>query len=335
MNQRFRVVIADFITGPPAPERQILGDLADVVVLNAASEAELAGQVEGADAIILYHCLSITRTTLARLQQCKVLVRAGVGIDNVDYAFARTRGIPVVNIPDYGSEDVSDSAIGMMLSLTRGIAFLNSRLRAGLGPWSYEQVQPLYRLRNRSIGIVGLGRIGTAAALRAKALGMRVLFYDPFKADGYEKALGIERAETLESLLRQVEVVSLHCPLTESTHHLMNADALALLPAGAYLINTARGGLVDTAAVAEAIARGHLAGAALDVLEREPPLDDLLVEAWKDPHHPAHHKVIINPHAAFYSEEGFAEIREKSAHACRRTLEGKPLRNVVNEGLPR
>jgi D-3-phosphoglycerate dehydrogenase/C-terminal binding protein len=253
-----------------------------------------------------------------------------VGIDNVDHAFARTRGIPVVNIPDYGSEDVADSAIGMMLSLTRGIALLNSRLRAGVGPWSYEQVQPLYRLRNRSMGLVGLGRIGTAVALRAKALGMRVLFYDPFKADGYEKSLGIGRAETLESLLRQAEVLSLHCPLTESTHHLIDAVALAQLPAGAYLINTARGGLVNTAAVAEAIAGGHLAGAALDVLEQEPPLDDPLVEAWQDPQHPAHHRVIINPHAAFYSEEGFAEIREKSAHACRRALKGKPLRNVVN-----
>jgi D-3-phosphoglycerate dehydrogenase/C-terminal binding protein len=330
MNQRFRVVIADFITGTPAPERQILADLADVEVLNATSEAELIGKVEGADAIILYHCLSITRSTLARLGQCKVLVRAGVGIDNVDYAFARTRGIPVVNIPDYGSEDVADSAIGMMLALTRGIALLNARLRAGLGPWSYEQVQPLYRLRNRTMGLVGLGRIGTAVALRAKALGMRVLFYDPFKPDGYEKALGIGRAETVESLLQQAEVLSLHCPLTESTHHFINAEALARLPAGAYLVNTARGGLVDTAAVAEAIASGHLAGAALDVLEQEPPLDDPLVAAWRDPQHPAHHRVIINPHAAFYSEEGFAEIREKSAHACRRALEGKPLRNVVN-----
>ncbi len=330
MNQRFRVVIADFITGTPAPEEQILADLADVEVLNATSEAELIGKVEGADAIILYHCLSITRSTLARLGQCKVLVRAGVGIDNVDYAFARTRGIPVVNIPDYGSEDVADSAIGMMLALTRGIALLNARLRAGLGLWSYEQAKPLYRLRNRTMGLVGLGRIGTAVALRAKALGMRVLFYDPFKPDGYEKALGIGRAETLESLLQQAEVVSLHCPLTESTHHLINARALARLPAGAYLVNTARGGLVDTAAVAEAIATGRLAGAALDVLEQEPPLDDPLVAAWRDPQHPAHHRVIINPHAAFYSEEGFAEIREKSAQACRRALEGKPLRNVVN-----
>jgi D-3-phosphoglycerate dehydrogenase/C-terminal binding protein len=330
MNPPFRVVITDFITGPPAPERQILGELAEVAALNATDEAELAGHVESADAIILYHCLSITRATLARLEQCKVLVRAGVGIDNVDHAFARTLGIPVVNIPDYGSEDVADSAIGMMLSLTRGISLLNSRLRAGLGPWSYEQVQPLYRLRNRTLGIVGLGRIGTAVALRAKALGMRVRFYDPFKADGYEKALGIGRADTLESLLRQAEVVSLHCPLTESTHHVINAAALALLPAGAYLVNTARGGLVDTAAVAEAIAGGRLAGAAFDVLEQEPPLHDPLVEAWKDPGQPAHHKVIINPHAAFYSEEGFMEIREKSALACRRALEGKPLRNVVN-----
>jgi C-terminal binding protein len=330
MSDTFKVVITDFITGDLEPERRILSDLAEVVALNAGSEAELRGQVEEADAIVLYHCVSMTETTLAQLQRCKLIVRAGVGIDNVDYRYARTRGIPVVNIPDYGSEDVADTAIGMMLALVRGIHFLNSRLREGMGEWSYRQVAPLNRLRNRTMGIVGLGRIGTATALRAKALGMDTVFYDPFKPDGYEKALGIRRVETLQSLLGQANVVSLHCPLTDANHHMIDAKALEYLPMGSYLINTARGGLVETAAIADAIANGRLAGAAFDVLEQEPPLDDKLVRAWQDPRHPAYHQVIINPHAAFYSEEGFGEIRMKSAQACRRALEGKELRNVVN-----
>lgn len=330
MNKKCKVVITDFITGSLEPEERILNDLAEVVAIDARSEEDLRGVVEDADAIILYHCLWISKDTIARLKKCKLIVRAGVGIDNVDYAYARTCGIPVVNIPDYGSEDVADTAMGMMLSLMRGIHFLNSRLRSGIGAWSYTQVQPLSRLRNSTIGIVGLGRIGTAMALRAKALGMNVAFYDPFKSDGYDKALGIKRVETLQGLLEGAKAVSLHCPLTEETHHLIDATALERMPQGAYLINTARGAVVDTRAIPDAIKSGRLAGAGIDVLEHEPPLDEAIVQAWQDPEHPAYHRLIINPHAAFYSEEGLGEIRLRSAQACRSAIEGKPLRNLIN-----
>src|SRR5207249_1032258 len=152
--------------------------------------------------------------TIERLRHCKLIVRCGVGYDNVDYAFARQRGIPVANVPDYGTEEVADSAIGYTLALTRGIAFFNSRLRAGQGAWSYLQGVPVHRLRGRVFGIVGLGRIGSAAAGRARALGMDVAFFDPYKPDGYDRALGIRRVETLNDLLAQAHVLSLHCPLT-------------------------------------------------------------------------------------------------------------------------
>jgi D-3-phosphoglycerate dehydrogenase/C-terminal binding protein len=193
------------------------------------------------------------------------------------------------------------------------------------------QAAPIARLRGRTFGVVGLGRIGTAAALRAKALGMEVLFYDPYKPDGYDKALGIRRAETLEELLSRSLVVSLHCPLSDETFHAVDAAALARMPRGSYLVNTARGGIVDVAALPEALHSGHLAGAGIDVLEKEPPADDdPLIVAWRDPNHAAHHRLIITPHAAFYSEEGLMEIRIRSADACRRALTGLPLRNVVN-----
>lgn len=330
MNKKFKIIITDFIADALIIEKKIFGDTAEVMALDAYSEEELEGKIEDADAIIMYHSLAISSKTLDRLNQCKLIVRAGVGIDNIDYAHARTRGIPVANIPDYGSEDVADTAIGMMLALTRGISFLNSRLRDGIGAWSYTQVQPLLRLRNRNIGIVGLGRIGIAAALRAKALGMNVIFHDPYKPDGFDKALGIRRAESLQSLLEQVEVLSLHCPLTAETYHLINEKTLDYLPTGSYLVNTARGGVVKTSIIPDAILSGRLAGAAFDVLEQEPPVDDSLVKAWQNPDHPAFHKVIINPHAAFYSEEGLTEIRVKSAQACIRALQGKEVRNVVN-----
>ncbi|GAG00805.1 unnamed protein product, partial [marine sediment metagenome] len=269
----------------------------DVVAVNASSEDELAGHVEQADALMVYHMISLSRKTLEQLQQCRLIVRCGVGYDNIDIHFARKRRIDVVNIPDYGTEEVADSAIGMALALARGIHFLNSRLRAGQGPWSYSQAVPIGRLRGRVFGIVGLGRIGTATALRAKALGMNVVFYDPYKPDGYDKALGIRRVERLDVLLQESHVLSMHCPHTEETHHMIDAAALARLPHGAYLVNTARGAVADSAAIPGAIASGQLAGAAIDVLEEEPPSDkEPLVAAWRDPGHLAYHRVLINPH---------------------------------------
>jgi len=331
MNKRFQVVVTDLVTGNPEPECRILGDLADVRVVAATTEDELAGKIEDADAVMIYHTMILTRRTIERLRHCKLIIRCGVGYDNIDHLFARSCGISVANVPDYGTEEVADAALGMALCLMRGIAFLNGRLRDGKGPWTWRQVAPLHRLRERVFGIVGLGRIGSAVAVRAKALGMEVVFCDPYKPDGYDRALGIRRLETLAELLGQAHVVSLHCPLTSETDRLINAAALEKMPQRSYLVNTARGAIVDTAAIPNAIASGGLAGAAIDVLPLEPPLeDDPLVLAWRNPEHPAHNRVILNPHTAFYSEEGLIDMRLKGAEACRRALEGLPLRNVVN-----
>jgi C-terminal binding protein len=326
-----RVIITDFIHDDLAPERQILGDLAEVVALNAMLESDLIGQVESADAIMMYHNISLTSATISNFKQCKLIVRGGVGVDNIDCQFARERGIPVANVPDYGTEEVADSAIALTLSLTRGTHFCNNRLQRGLGPWSYTLVSPLYRLRGRVFGIVGLGRIGMAAAVRAKALGLDVAFYDPHKPDGFDKSLGIRRVETLEELLKQSYVVSVHTPLTPETQHIIAAQQMAMMPKGSYLVNTARGGCVDLLAVPEMIRSGQLAGAGIDVFPQEPPSEDHpLIKAWRDPSDPCHDRVIINPHSAFYTEEGLRDIRIKGAQSCRRALLGQPIRNVVN-----
>ncbi len=327
----YRVVITDVIADALVPEREVLRGLAEVEALGARSEAELQGRLEQADALIVYNLVTLSAHTLARLERCRVIARGGVGYDNIDLEAARRRGIPVVHVPDYGAEEVADTALGLTLALTRGIAELNSRLRAGYPEWTHCPAAPLHRLRGRVFGVVGLGRIGTAAALRARSLGMEVVFYDPYKPDGYDKALGLRRAATLPELLDECFVLSLHCPLTEETRRMIDAAALARLPRGAYLINTARGAIVETAAVPPAIASRRLAGAGIDVLEQEPPpADDPLVAAWRDPTHPAHYRVIITPHAAFYSEESLQELRRKAAEACRCALLGLPLRNVVN-----
>jgi D-3-phosphoglycerate dehydrogenase/C-terminal binding protein len=331
MTRRAHVVVADFIVETLEHERRVLDGVAEPVALCARSEDDLVGRVEEADAMMLYHTMRLTERTIGRMKRCKLIVRCGVGYDNVDTAAARRHGIPVANVPDYGTEEVADTALGLALSLTRGIHLLAGRLREARGPWSFSQVRPLHRLRGRGFGVVGLGRIGTAVALRARALGMGVLFHDPYVADGLDRALGIRRVETLAELLAGSHVLSLHCPLTAETRHLINRKSLAQMPAGAYLVNTARGGVVDALAVLEALTAGHLAGAALDVLEQEPPPEDhALLTAWRDPGHPAHDRLLLTPHAAFYSEEGLLDMRIKGSEACRRVLLGQPPRNVVN-----
>lgn len=328
---RFQIVVTDFIADGLEPERQILGDMADVTALDAHSESELVGRIEQADAIMLYHNLAISRATIERLERCKLIVRCGVGFDNVDHAFARTRGIAVANVPDYGTEEVADSAIGMMLAMTRGINFYNVRMREQPDPWMYSTAGKLYRLRGRTFGIVGLGRIGTATAIRAKAAGMNVIFYDPYKQDGYDKALGVRRVESMDELLRESFVLSMHCPNTPETKNMIDAKAIAKMPHGSYLVNTARGAVVDVTAIPDALASGKLAGAAIDVLIDEPPNpNNPLLAAWRDPNHPAYTRLIVNPHSAFYAEEGLMDMRVKGSQACRNILSGVPLRNVIN-----
>lgn len=331
MSQLPKVVITDLIEEPLDHERSVLDGHAEVVALGAMSEDDLVGRIEDADAIMVYHYFRFTRRTIDRLESCRVIVRPGVGYDGIDIAAAAERGIPVCNVPDYGTEEVADSALAMALSLARGSHFLNSRLRRGPGAWNVEAARPVSRLRGRVFGVIGCGRIGTAAALRAKAFGLDVVFFDPYLPDGVEKALGIRRVDSVDALLEESYIVSLHCPLTEETRNLIGTEQIARMPRGSFLMNTSRGGVVDTPAVIDALGSGHLAGAGIDVLEQEPPAPDSpVVAAWRDPDHPAHDRLLLNPHSAYYCEEGAEEFRTKGAREVLRALRGEPLRNRVN-----
>jgi D-3-phosphoglycerate dehydrogenase/C-terminal binding protein len=331
MPKRFQVVIADMIVEPLDIEREVLSDIADVFALDAMQESDLTGRIEDADAVMVYHYFRLTRSTIERLRNCKAIVRPGVGYDGIDIEAAAECGIPVCNVPDYGTEEVADSAMAMTLSLVRGTHFLNSRLRRGVGAWNVDQAVPIPRLRGRRFGIIGCGRIGTATALRAKAFGFDVAFYDPYVADGVDKAIGICREESIDSLLASSHIISLHCPLTDETRGMIGDGEIARIPRGSYLVNTSRGGVVDTNAVLDALAKGHLAGAGIDVLEQEPPPPDSpLLAAWQNPEHPAHDRLLLNPHTAFYCDEGCEEFRRKGALETLRALTGQPLRNQVN-----
>ncbi len=248
MSKPFKVIVTDFITEPLDVERKILGEVAEVMALDAQSEYDLGDQLRLADAIMVYHFVTIRRKTIETLERCKLIVRCGAGFDNVDFAFARERGIAVANVPDYGTEDVADTAIGLVLSLARGTHLYNQQCQRGTDSWIYTLASPLRRIRGRVFGVIGIGRIGTATALRAKALG----FFDPHVPDGRDKAIGVRRAETIEELLTQANVVSCHCPLTPETKYIINRDSIELMPHGSILVNTARGGVVDPLAVLKA-----------------------------------------------------------------------------------
>ncbi|HUF62088.1 MAG TPA: C-terminal binding protein [Verrucomicrobiales bacterium] len=328
---RGKVVVADFLEEPLVVEREILGDLAEVSALGAEKEEQLKGRIEDADAVMLYHFLTMGGQTVRSLRRCRLIVRCGVGIDNVDWKAAAECGISVANVPDYGTEEVADSTMALMLALARGVNLLNSRGRAGRGAWSYTEAIPLRRLRGRVFGIVGLGKIGTAAAQRARAFGMEVGFYDPYVLRGEDEMLGLRRAGSLRELFEASDVVSLHCPLTAETEGMIDSESLGWMRPGSILVNTARGGLAVPEAVLEAVRSGRLAGAGLDVLPVEPPSAEApLIAAWRDARDPAHDRIILCPHAAFYSEEGLLEIRRRASENCRRALLGEALRNVVS-----
>lgn len=283
-------------------------------------------------AMVCYHEIEVNDAVLDRMPNCRVVVRAGVGFDNIDLAAAGKRGVAVCNTPDYGTMDVADHAIAMALGFLRGIVHYNSAvLNDPIGGWRFQDVPTIRRLSTQVFGVVGLGRIGTAAALRAKALGMRVIFYDPYKPTGSELAVGIGRVHSLDELLAQSDVVSLHTPLTRETRHLISTAALAAMKDDAILINTARGGVVDLAALAETIAAGRLGGAGLDVLEQE-PLDPAhpLMKLWRAPESAARYRLMFSPHAAFYSPSSLVDLRQKSARTALEYLGTSASRDCVN-----
>ncbi len=318
MSNRPLIVVTDHLA-EAGVERPILDAVADLKVLQTTDEADVVRHAPQADVLLVFHDIRLTERCIGQMPRCKGIIRCGVGFDNIDITAAGRRGIVVCNVPDYGTEEVADHALMMLLAGARRLLPCDQDIRSG--KWWVESIFGAPRLRGRTLGIIGCGRIGSAMVLRAKALGLRVVICDPYKPDGIEKALGVERCSRLEELLPQCHFVSLHCPLTAETHHILNARTLALLPKGAYVVNTARGGCIDLVALRQALDSGQIAHASLDVVERE-PLDDEGIRR--------HPRVLLTPHVAFYSVEGFQEMRTKGAIEARRMIQGDPVRNPVN-----
>ncbi|XP_015174746.1 PREDICTED: C-terminal-binding protein isoform X2 [Polistes dominula] len=313
-------------------EMPILKDVATVAFCDAQSTSEIHEKVlNEAVGALMWHTIILTKEDLEKFKTLRIIVRIGSGVDNIDVKAAGELGIAVCNVPGYGVEEVADTTLCLILNLYRRTYWLANMVREGKKFTGPEQVREAAtgcaRIRGDTLGIVGLGRIGSAVALRAKAFGFTVIFYDPYLPDGIEKSLGLTRVYTLQDLLFQSDCVSLHCTLNEHNHHLINEFTIKQMRPGAFLVNTARGGLVDDDALAAALKQGRIRAAALDVHENEP------YNVFQGPLKDAPN-LLCTPHAAFYSDASCTELREMAASEIRRAIVGRIpdcLRNCVNK----
>uniref|UniRef100_A0A8C9U3R9 C-terminal-binding protein 2 n=1 Tax=Scleropages formosus TaxID=113540 RepID=A0A8C9U3R9_SCLFO len=313
-------------------EMPILKDLATVAFCDAQSTQEIHEKVlNEAVGAMMYHTITLTREDLEKFKALRIIIRIGSGYDNIDIKAAGELGIAVCNIPSAAVEETADSTMCHILNLYRRNTWLYQALREGTRVQSVEQIREVAsgaaRIRGETLGLIGFGRSGQAVAVRAKVFGFNVIFYDPYLQDGLERSLGVQRVYTLQDLLYQSDCVSLHCNLNEHNHHLINDFTIKQMRQGAFLVNTARGGLVDEKALAQALKEGRIRGAALDVHESEPfsfaqgPLKDAP-------------NLICTPHTAWYSEQASLEMREAAATEIRRAITGRipdSLRNCVNK----
>lgn len=289
-----------------------------VVPANASLEEKLR-QVSNADAIMVREA-TVSRPMIEAMQQCRVIVHYGVGVDNIDSQAAKEKGIYVANVPDYGSEDVAEHALALLLAATRRIATRNRDVRDG--QWGIGQREPMFRLAGKILGVVGFGRISRCFVQKASGFGFkRILVVDPLLTDEQASQAGVTRVN-LDTLCREADFISLHAPLTPDTHHLIGEAELAKMKPSAVLVNTSRGGLIDEQALINALLQKRIFAAGLDVFESE-PLSAKSPLLQMD-------NTLCTDHTAWFTEESVVELQSKAAHEVRRAFEGEHPLNWVN-----
>jgi D-3-phosphoglycerate dehydrogenase len=283
-------------------------------ILQCKTPEEVVARAADADALFVQY-VPITDAVLAGLKRCKVIVRYGIGLDNIDLAAAKKHGIPVCNVPDYGIDEVADHAAALTLALLRQIPFFDASIRAGR--WPSETPAPMLSCRGMTFGIAGAGRIGRAVLERMRVFGFALAAYDPYVSEADLKALGAEKL-SLDELFARADVLSLHMPLNAETRHLVGRARLRAMKGHAILINTSRGGLVDTHALAEALDAGEIGHAGLDVFETEPLEDGHPLRKCRN--------ALLTPHVAYYSAASIVRLQRMAAEEVERALAGKALR---------
>jgi D-3-phosphoglycerate dehydrogenase / 2-oxoglutarate reductase len=313
-----KVVLTDQVFPSIETEHKILAEIgADLVVLDDPSPESI--RRNATDAVALLNTYApIDEVTLSSLGECKVIARYGIGVDNVDLDAARDRGIVVTNVPDYCVDEVADHTMALLLAVARKIVVGHSHTTGGA--WGIDPLRPIHRLRGRTLGLVGFGNIARAVGARAMSFGLAVKTFDPFVEDQQISDAGAESASTLQELLGDSNIVSVHVPLLDETRGLIGAETIAQMQQGAIVLNTSRGPIVDVDAVMDALRSGHLAGAGLDVFPSEPPDHSSFVGV---------DTVVVTPHAAFYSDESIVESQTKAAGCIVAVLRGEEPRYRV------
>ncbi|MFC4242941.1 C-terminal binding protein [Gryllotalpicola reticulitermitis] len=290
----------------------------DFAEFDARSEEDAVRAVTGAR-VAFVNFAPMTRRVLMSMAPGGLVIRYGIGVDNVDLAAARELGVSVCNVPDYGADTVAEHAVTLLLSLLRRVFLYTDRIRSE-GWIAPADAGTIRGFATTTVGLIGTGRIGRAVAARLVPFGFRIVAFDPFVERAQLEAIGIAPVR-LDQLLSESHAVSLHAPLTVANHHLLNAERLAMMSADAVVVNTSRGGLIDESALETALVEGRLAGAALDVFEREPLPETSALRALPN--------VLLTPHAAFYSESSLANLQRLAAEEADRYLMGQPLRCPV------
>lgn len=314
------VLVTDYDFPDLSMERDVLEGIAEVVGARATSEEEVidAAREVDPDALLNQYAQVGTRV-FEELPSLRAVGRYGVGFDTIDLDAATANGVQVMNVPDYCEDEVSTHAFALLLSCVRRTAFYDSKIKAGT--WDWKAGQPIHRLRGRTLGLAGFGKLPQQLAEKAEPFGFEVIVYDPYIDHTVCEEYGVERVE-FEELLERSDAISVHTPLTDETRGLFDGEAFAIMNEDAVLINTSRGPVVDTDALATALDTGEIDGAGLDVLPEEPPEGSALLD--RD-------DVVLTPHVAWYSEESIGDLRRETAADVGRVLRGETPKNPVND----
>ena len=329
-----RVLITDFLAGSDF-EREVLPGVEVDALLSLIGHPPTPDDLvrfigeRPASVLITWYVIFFDSTTLAALSRAGVvgIVRAGVGFDNIDLIGARAAGITVCNVPDYGTDEVADHAMALLLWCLRCIRATPPTAVPPTAWWDSARFAFILRFQECTLGLLGFGRTGQATARRAQSFGLNVLWYDPYVPRGQDKVTRTTRVENLPALLQDCDALSIHCSLNHETRHMIDAAALALLPTHAVVVNTARGPVIDEQALYEALRTGRLAAAALDVLQQEPSVENVLFNAYL---RGELQNVLLTLHIAWYSQQSARELRRKAAEEAGRLLQGSPPYNVVS-----
>ena len=325
------ILIPDRVKNNTEIEDKIFGKGYQIITQNKINAKQIPDDIwQSADAILAWHEINYDDELISKLHNCKVIVRIGVGFDNVNLDSAKKKDITVCNVPDYGTNVVADHAMALLLGINRGTIAYDRDIRSNRS-WEWGSIPALNRLSGSTLGIIGLGRIGLALSIRARMFGLIIHFYDPYLSHGIDKIFGYQRHMNLFEMIRLCDNISFHTPLTNETNHMADDEFFSNMKKGAVLINTARGKIISIDSLYKAVKENIVKAAGLDVLEHEPPdYKHPLIAAWSKQEEWIKDRLVITPHAAFYNKESYIEMRQKAALEAKRVLEGqRPYNRVI------